>query len=172
MRSYQGRSCLYVILFSLLAGALLAAGQKTPVKHTKAKVLTNRGTFVIELYDKEMPITVANFKSLVKQKFFNGLKFHRVEDWVIQTGDPTGTGQGGSKKTIKLETNPKCTHVEGAVGMARNPNPNSASSQWYVVKEAKHVLDGRYACFGKVIQGMKVVKQIKQGDKVTSITLL
>lgn len=119
-----------------------------------------------------MPITVANFEKLAEAGFYNGLVWHRVEGWVVQTGDPTGTGAGGSKQTIKLETHPKLTNVRGGVGMARKPDRDSASSQFYVLKANARSLDGDYAIFGKVTEGMDVVDKITAQDKMLTVTIV
>ena len=130
---------------------------------------TARGQIVMEVCPDLMPVTVANFDKLVNQGFYNGLTFHRVEDWVIQGGDPKGDGTGGSGQTIKLETNPQLKNVRGAVAMARSSDPNSASSQFYILKSDASWLDGQYAVFGMVVQGMDVVDQIQKGDKMQTV---
>jgi cyclophilin family peptidyl-prolyl cis-trans isomerase len=130
---------------------------------------TAKGPIVMEVYPDLMPITVANFDKLVKAGFYNGLKFHRVENWVIQGGDPKGDGTGGSGQTIKLETNPELKNVRGAVAMARSSDPNSASSQFYILKQDTPSLDGQYAVFGMVVQGMNVVDQIQIGDRMQAV---
>ena len=119
-----------------------------------------------ELYPDVAPITVDNFVSLIKEKFFDGIIFHRViAGFMIQGGDPTGTGCGGSEKTIKGEflgngvvNNLK--HTRGVSSMARTMDPNSASSQFFIMhKDAPH-LDGQYAAFGKITKGIEVVDEI------------
>lgn len=112
------------------------------------------------------PITAANFESLVKEGFYDGLIFHRViEGFMIQGGDPTGTGMGGAREQIKGEfkmngwDNP-LKHTRGVISMARAQNPNSASSQFFIMhKDAPH-LDGSYAAFGQVVEGLDVVDEI------------
>lgn len=130
---------------------------------------TAKGQIVLEVYPDLMPITVANFDKLVQSGFYNGLKFHRVEDWVIQGGDPKGNGTGGPGWSIKLETNPQLRNVRGAVAMARAMDPDSAGSQFYILKKDASWLDGQYAVFGKVIQGMDVVDQIEAGDQMQAV---
>ena len=132
---------------------------------------TAKGNIVMEIYPKEAPITVTNFETLVNKGFYNGLIFHRVEAWVTQGGDPTGTGSGGSDKTIKGEFTAKLHHDRGVVGMARSSDPDSASSQFYIVKSPARSIDGQYALFGKVTQGMEVVDKIQVGDKMTKVTI-
>lgn len=124
---------------------------------------TSMGKIAFELYEAKAPITTANFKELAEGGFYKDMIFHRVvKDFVIQTGDPTGTGSGGSPNKIELEIHPDLKHVDGAVGMARSMDPNSASSQFYICVGAQHGLDGDYAVFGKVIDGMDVVRAISE----------
>ncbi len=124
------------------------------------------GSIVLELYPDLAPITVANFVELVKDNFYDGLIFHRViAGFMIQGGDPQGTGMGGSKKTIKGEfaangfQNP-ISHERGVISMARTSAPNSASSQFFIMHEDGKFLDGQYAAFGRVTDGMDVVDRI------------
>ena len=120
----------------------------------------------IELYPDKAPITVENFEKLVKEGFYNGLCFHRViSGFMIQGGDPLGNGTGGSKNKIKGEFRSNgvqndIKHVRGVISMARSANPDSASSQFFIMhKDAPH-LDGQYAAFGKVVEGIEVVDEI------------
>jgi cyclophilin family peptidyl-prolyl cis-trans isomerase len=130
--------------------------------HSPVAVLeTSLGTIKFKLYEDKAPITTANFIKLAESGFYDGLIFHRVVDnFVIQTGAPLGTGIGGSTETIPLEIGKGLTHKDGAVGMARGSDPNSASSQFYICDGAQHGLDGNYAVFGQVIEGMDVVRAI------------
>ena len=125
------------------------------------------GVIVVELDTAgNAPITVQNFKDLVARKFYDGLIFHRViKDFMIQGGDPLGTGTGGSDKDIKGEfkingVNNNISHERGVISMARAMNPNSASSQFFICHVNCNFLDGQYAAFGKVIEGMDVVDKI------------
>ena len=120
----------------------------------------------LELYPEEAPVTVANFEKLVKEGFYDGLIFHRViEGFMIQGGDPEGTGMGGSDEKIKGEfaangVKNGIKHTRGVISMARSQNPNSASSQFFIVhKDAPH-LDGQYAAFGRVVEGIETVDGI------------
>lgn len=133
-----------------------------PVKPI-AIVETSMGTFKIELFADKVPNTVQNFIDLVNRGFYRDMIFHRVvPGFIIQTGDPTGTGRGGSGKTIKLETHPNLKHDgPGVVGMA-HARGEDASSQFYItLSEASH-LDGNYAVFGRVIEGLDTVMRIGQ----------
>ncbi len=122
----------------------------------------------LELYPEHAPLTVANFEKLVNEHFYDGLIFHRViRGFMIQGGDPEGTGMGGAKEKIKGEflsngvvNNLK--HTRGVISMARSMMPNSASSQFFIMhKDAPH-LDGNYAAFGKVVEGIEVVDEIAE----------
>ncbi len=124
------------------------------------------GIIDIELYDDKAPITTQNFKKLVKEGFYDGLIFHRViAGFMIQGGDPTGTGCGGSKETIKGEFlsngfKNEISHVRGVISMARSSMKDSASSQFFIMHADGKFLDGEYAAFGKVVSGMEVVDEI------------
>lgn len=135
-----------------------------------ATIETTKGKIVFEMYPEDTPKTVANFEKLAKEGFYNGLIFHRVEPgFVIQGGDPTGTGTGGSAQTIPAEIKRK--HTKGAVGMARSQALDSASSQFYITLDAQPGLDGAYTVFGQVIEGMDVAEKIQIGDKMTKVTV-
>lgn len=130
---------------------------------------TSRGTVQLELRGDLVPLTVANFVKLAKSGFYDGLTFHRVEDWVVQGGDPRGDGTGGPGYTIRLETNPALLNRTGAIAMARSADPDSAGSQFYILKKDADWLDGDYAVFGRVTSGMDVVNKLQVGDKIISI---
>ena len=121
------------------------------------------GRVVIEMRPDLAPHHVARIKELVRQKFYDGVKFHRViEGFMAQTGDPTGTGMGGSGKKLKAEFN-KESHVRGIVSMARASDPDSADSQFFIVTKDSTFLDGQYTAWGKVVSGMEFVDKIKKG---------
>jgi cyclophilin family peptidyl-prolyl cis-trans isomerase len=133
---------------------------------------TTKGTFKAEIFVDKAPITGNNFMKLVRSGFYNGLKFHRVEpNFVIQGGDPKGDGTGGSGTNIALEIVPGLKHELGTLAMARANDPNSASSQFYVVTGPASFLDGQYAVFGRVTgpDQMVVVNKIVVGDKMTKV---
>ena len=143
-------------------------------KNRSAVIETDKGKTTFVLYEDQAPITTANFIGLAEDGFYNGLTFHRVEpNFVIQGGDPKGNGTGGSGKHIKLEVSPDLKHGDaGAVAMARSAQPDSASSQFYITLAPTPFLDGNYAVFGRVVDGLDVVKQIRVGDKMTSVTIV
>ena len=128
--------------------------------------MENGGIIDIELYEDKAPITCANFKKLVSKGFYDGLIFHRViAGFMIQGGDPTGTGCGGSDENIKGEfasngVKNEISHVRGVISMARSQNKNSASSQFFIMHADGKFLDGEYAAFGKVVSGIEVVDEI------------
>lgn len=133
----------------------------------------NKGTITIALYEKDAPITTANFVGLVEREFYDGLKFHRVvPGFVAQGGDPKGDGTGGSGTKIKLEVTPKLKHdAAGVVAMARSQDPDSASCQFYITLARIPHLDTSYAVFGRVTEGLEVVEKIKQGDVMKTVRL-
>lgn len=139
-----------------------------------AEIVTEKGTMKVELYEKETPGTVANFVKLAKAGFYNGLTFHRViPDFVIQGGCPNGTGTGGPGYTIMCETSAeKQYHDKGVLSMA-HAGKNTGGSQFFICHSrtnTKH-LDGVHTCFGKVVEGVDVIGQIRQGDVITKITI-
>lgn len=133
-------------------------------------IQTNKGLIVAEIYEEKTPITAENFLGLVQSGFYDGLTFHRyVPGFVIQGGDPDGDGTGGSGTTIPLEIVDNLHHQKGVLAMARSSNPNSASSQFYITLDAAPHLDGSYAIFGRVLEGMDVVMQLREGDVMTKV---
>ncbi len=164
-----------LVLVSITLGCIGENPVSSPEQTVKNKVVTivtEKGTIKFELYEKETPVTTKNFIELAQKGFYDGLTFHRVEPgFVIQGGDPRGDGTGGSGKNIPLEINSSLTHKKGAVGMARSQDPNSASSQFYIVLEDANFLDTNYAVFGQVIGGQDVVEKIRKGDKMLKVTI-
>jgi len=127
---------------------------------------TTHGPVVIKLRPDLAPNHVARIKELAEQGFYNGVVFHRVIDgFMAQTGDPTGTGTGGSGKKLKAEfTN--ASHGRGTVSMARAASPDSADSQFFICFDDASFLDGKYTVWGEVIEGMENVDKIKRGEPV------
>jgi cyclophilin family peptidyl-prolyl cis-trans isomerase len=140
-----------------------------------ATITTNKGNIVVALDASAAPQTVNNFVLLTNQGFYDGLTFHRVvPGFVIQGGDPLGTGMGGPGYTVPAEI--KLPHVEGAIAMARlgdeqNPQRASSGSQFYITLAPTPNLDGAYTAFGKVTSGMDVVKKIQVGDVIQEIVI-
>ena len=144
-------------------------------KNYTALIKTSKGDIVCSLDAKAAPLSVTNFKYLADGGYYDGLSFHRVvEDFVIQGGDPTGTGSGGPGYTIPAEIGLK--HGKGALAWARtgdevNPERRSSGSQFYITHQATPFLDGAYTVFGQVVSGQDVVDQVAQGDTIESITI-
>lgn len=159
------------VCVAVLAGVLIWAltsgsGSAESGKHHVAITVRDYGTITVELDADAAPITVQNFLDLADSGFYDGLTFHRIiEGFMIQGGDPEGTGMGGSDKTIKGEfsangvENP-LSHTRGAISMARSSAMDSASSQFFIVQKDSTFLDKQYACFGYVTNGMDVVDAI------------
>ncbi len=156
---------------AMAALILAGCGGKSVMKNQIVKFETTQGAFTAELYG-DVKVTTQNFVDLVNRQFYDGLTFHRYEPgFVIQGGDPTGTGTGASDKTIPLEIT-KHLHDEGALGMARSQDPNSASCQFYVCLAPSHFLDNNYAVFGHVTEGFENVLKLRKGDKMLKVTVV
>ncbi len=171
-------SLILALLASLAAVLCISGCSKEEAEETTASSgetgetimvqieMDNGGIIKLELYPDIAPITVANFEKLVREGFYDGLIFHRViKNFMIQGGDPTGTGMGGAKETIKGEFSSNgvtntLSHTRGVISMARSQKKDSASSQFFICHADAKYLDGDYAAFGKVIEGMDVVDEI------------
>ena len=140
-------------------------------KSYSATMVTSKGTIELSLDAKAAPVTVNNFVFLARDKFYDGLTFHRVEPgFVIQGGDPSGNGTGGPGYSIADEAS-GLQHIDGALAMAKSTAPNSAGSQFYITLGPQATLDGRYTVFGAVTGGKNVASTIAVGDKITSVTI-
>jgi peptidyl-prolyl cis-trans isomerase B (cyclophilin B) len=143
-----------------------------PAKNYRATIETNKGTIVLEFYPTYAPKTVNNFVFLAREGFYDGIAFHRViSNFVIQGGDPTGTGGGGPGYRFEDEVrgNP-LKHETGVISMA-NAGANTNGSQFFITHSPQPHLDGKHTVFGKVIQGQDVVNAIKQGDVMQKVTI-
>jgi peptidyl-prolyl cis-trans isomerase B (cyclophilin B) len=142
---------------------------------TKAEMITEKGTMRIEFYDADAPIAVANFVNLSKSGFYDGLTFHRViPDFVIQGGDPQGTGRGGPGYHIKCElTGGNQFHDRGVLSMA-HAGRDTGGSQFFICHSRRQTahLDRNHTCFGKVVEGLEVIDAIRAGDKITKINII
>ncbi len=140
-----------------------------------AQIHTSQGDITCELYPKEAPLSVTNFIQLARGGFYNGLSFHRVvPGFVIQGGDPQGTGMGGPGYTVRAEI--ALSHEQGALAFARlgnavNPERRSSGSQFYITLQRVPHLDGEYTVFGQTIAGMDVVSKIQKGDIIKTIEI-
>ena len=158
---------IILVFMAVLVGCKRNKGDEPLTgKHHVTIEVADYGTIKVELDADAAPLTVTNFIKLAKDKFYDGLTFHRIMDgFVIQGGDPLGDGRGSSKETIKGEfsangvDNP-ISHVRGTISMARSMNYDSASCQFFIVQTDALFLDGEYAAFGHVTEGMEIVDQI------------
>ncbi|KPV48904.1 peptidylprolyl isomerase [Kouleothrix aurantiaca] len=143
-----------------------------PSKNYQATIETNKGTIVLALYPQHAPKTVNNFVFLSRQGFYDGLVFHRViSNFMIQGGDPTGSGRGGPGYKFEDETrNNPLKHETGVISMA-NAGPNTNGSQFFITHSPQPHLNGGHTVFGKVIDGQNVVNAIRQGDTITKVTI-
>lgn len=134
-----------------------------------AVIKTVHGNIVIKFYATTAPNTVTRIIQLIREGFYDGLTFHRViKDFIIQTGDPTGSGRGGTGNKLKAELS-DLQHILGTVSMARSPSDiDSADSQFYISLGTLPNLDGKYTIFGQVVDGLDVIKKINAGDKIIS----
>ena len=147
--------------------------QIDPKKKYTVSMNTSKGIIEIELYPEHAPKTVNNFVFLIKEGFYDGVSFHRViEDFVIQGGDPTGTGRGGPgyKFEDELKGNP-LKHERGAISMA-NSGPNTNGSQFFIAHSPQSHLNGKHTVFGKVTKGLEIIDTIQQGDKMEQVTVI
>lgn len=151
-------------LFTFMLGvSLMSSANARDLENTLYLELKD-GRVVIEMFPDKAPNHVTRIKDLVRQGFYDGVVFHRViEGFMAQTGDPTGTGTGGSGKNLKAEFN-DVSHVRGVVSMARAASPDSADSQFFICFDNATFLDKQYTAWGKVVEGMEVVDKIKKGD--------
>lgn len=145
------------------------------IKLTMGEIQTNKGVMKFELYDDDAPIAVANFKKLITEGFYDGLKFHRViPDFMIQGGCPNGTGSGGPGYTINCELKGvKQIHDRGVMSMAHR-GLNTGGSQFFICHSranTKH-LDAVHTCFGKIVDGLDIIDDIRGGDVMEKVVLL
>jgi peptidyl-prolyl cis-trans isomerase B (cyclophilin B) len=142
---------------------------------SRVKISTDKGEMIAELYDEATPITVKNFLDLINKGFYNGLNFHRViPNFVIQGGCPEGTGRGGPGYNIPCEvTAPNQFHDKGVLSMA-HAGRNTGGSQFFIChnRQGTQHLDGNHTCFGKIVDGVDVIDQIAQGDKINSMEVM
>lgn len=138
---------------------------------TSATIKTIHGDIIFRFYTKAAPFTSARVMQLIQNKFYDGLVFHRaLPNFIIQTGDPTGTGSGGSGIKLKNEFN-ELQHIKGTISMARGMDKDSADSQFYISLTTLSHLDGKNTIFGQVVDGLDVLPKLSKGDRIISITL-
>lgn len=145
------------------------------VKLTQGEIHTKKGVMKFELYDDATPIAVDNFKKLISKGFYDGLTFHRViPDFMIQAGCPNGTGAGGPGYSINCETSASKQHHDRGVMSMAHRGPNTGGSQFFICHNRSGVqhLDGKHTCFGKIIDGLEVIDDIRGGDIMEKVILL
>jgi peptidyl-prolyl cis-trans isomerase B (cyclophilin B) len=162
------------MFFSLLtiAGVFLGFASVASAEKLTAVIETNRGKIEIALEPEKTPVTTANFVNLAQHGFYNGITFHRViPDFMVQGGDPTGTGAGGPGYRFEDEFDPSLKHTGPGVLSMANAGPGTNGSQFFITHVATPWLDGKHSVFGHVISGQNVVDSIKQGDKIEKVTI-
>lgn len=141
-------------------------------KSYTATIKTNRGDIIIDLYADKTPKTVNNFVFLAKDGYYNGVKFHRVIDnFMVQTGDPTGTGRGGPGYKFADEFHPDLRHTGPGILSMANAGPGTNGSQFFITHVKTDWLDGKHSVFGKVREGQDVVNAIRQGDVMNEVVI-
>lgn len=153
---------ILVLALLLLSGCGITGNTtKEETMNTKVMLETSMGNIKIQLFDDKVPVTAGNFKKLVNDGFYNGIIFHRViNGFMLQGGDPTGTGMGGPGYKIQDEFNSALTHSKAGILSMANAGPNTGGSQFFITLAATPWLDGKHAVFGEVIEGMDVVEAI------------
>ena len=168
------------MLASALSLVLIGQSSKPFTGPTITVTFSNKKSFVIQTETSSSPKTVARISELVKQKYYDGILFHRVEDWVVQWGDPIskkglnqpGIGEGGSGWRLPFEERPDVDFSRGVVGVASDGLQNGGDSQLFILKTDRFYLYRSYAVVGKVVQGMNVVGTIEKGDRIRAMTVL
>lgn len=165
MKKY-GRNLFWGVCLMLVMGADAGAANLT------ATISTSRGEIKLELYADKVPMTVANFVNLAKRGYYDGLVFHRViADFMIQTGDPTGTGRGGPGYSFADEFVSGLRHDGPGVLSMANAGPGTNGSQFFITHRETPWLDGKHTVFGRVLSGQDVVNAIRQGDKMIKVSI-
>ena len=159
------------LLMAILSGVFCCMSNVEAAGIT-ATMETDKGKIEIELAADKAPMTVANFVNLAQRGYYDGIKFHRVvAGFVIQGGDPTGSGAGGPGYRFEDEFSADLRHSSAGILSMANAGPGTNGSQFFITLSATPHLDGHHSVFGKVVSGMDVVNSIKQGDKITKITI-
>jgi len=165
---------LTLLLCSLcaLAGFTASAASTAGLKDVNIVISTTKGDIELALYPSKAPVTVANFLNLINRGYYKGISFHRViPDFMIQGGDPTGTGMGGPGYSFEDEFSPDLKHDGPGVLSMANAGPGTNGSQFFITHVPTDWLNGKHTVFGKVTEGQSVVDSIKQGDTISGITI-
>ena len=169
-------SLFAIAAISLIIPSISGNQARAQYQDPVVELQTTKGNIYIRVYRGLVPRTARNFIDLVNRGFYAGTIFHRIENWCVQGGSPPGNPNGnfvdpqtGNIRNVPLEINRKLSHSQpGVVAMARGPNPHSASCQFYILKRPMRQLDGKYAIFGVVLQGINVVQNMQPGDRILS----
>lgn len=154
------------------APSILSAAETTPLKDIRIVLHTNQGDIEATLFASKVPMTVANFLHLASTKFYDGITFHRViPDFMIQGGDPQGTGTGGPGYKFADEIDRSLKHDKPGIFSMANAGPNTNGSQFFITHVPTPHLDGKHAVFGEVTKGQDIVNKIQKGDKITSFEI-
>jgi peptidyl-prolyl cis-trans isomerase B (cyclophilin B) len=166
----MGKNMILAILS--VAGVFLGFVSAAHAEKLSATIETTKGKIELELTPDKTPVTVANFVNLAQKGFYNGVAFHRViADFMIQGGDPTGTGAGGPGYRFEDEFDPSLKHDGPGVLSMANAGPGTNGSQFFITHVATPWLNGKHSVFGRVTSGQDVVNAIKQGDKIEKVTI-
>lgn len=165
-RRVKMNKALFFVFFSIFIGTQAMA------ENLKASIETSKGTIKLELYADQTPLTVANFVNLAKRGYYDGLSFHRViPNFMVQGGDPLGSGSGGPGYKFEDEFSPNLRHAGPGILSMANAGPTTNGSQFFITHVATPWLDGKHTVFGKVLSGQDVVDSIAQGDKMTKVVI-
>jgi peptidyl-prolyl cis-trans isomerase B (cyclophilin B) len=168
----MSKTSILLAAFALAFTALPAQSEES-MKDIRIIVKTDKGDIEGVLYPGKAPVTVANFLNLAKRGYYDGLKFHRViPDFMIQGGDPTGTGSGGPGYRFEDECTPELKHDKPGIFSMANAGPGTNGSQFFVTHVATPWLDGKHTVFGSVTKGQDIVNAVAAGDKIKSIEIL
>ena len=168
----MSKRTILVAAFTLAIAALPAQSEES-MKDIRIIVKTDKGDIEGVLYPSKAPVTVANFLNLAKRGYYDGLKFHRViPDFMIQGGDPTGTGSGGPGYRFEDECTPELKHDKPGIFSMANAGPGTNGSQFFVTHVPTPWLDGKHTVFGSVTKGQDIVNAVAAGDKIKSIEIL
>ena len=168
----MSKTSILLAAFALAFTALPAQSEES-MKDIRIIVKTDKGDIEGVLYPSKAPVTVANFLNLAKRGYYDGLKFHRViPDFMVQGGDPTGTGSGGPGYRFEDECSPELKHDKPGIFSMANAGPGTNGSQFFITHVPTPWLDGKHTVFGSVTKGQDIVNAVAQGDKIKSIEIL
>lgn len=171
-KAVMSKTSILLAAFALAIFAVPAQSEGS-MKDIRIIVKTDKGNIEGVLYPSKAPVTVANFLNLAKRGYYDGLKFHRViPNFMIQGGDPTGTGSGGPGYRFKDECTPDLKHDKPGIFSMANAGPGTNGSQFFITHVATPWLDGKHTVFGSVTKGQDIVNAVAQGDKIKSIEIL